>query len=230
MLSTDGGVTWVAPTTTLPAGAWTNVCHVSGNTFVAVAGSTTSSAISTNGGVDWSTMTMPESILWADVKANPTTGRIIAIASSGTNRVVYSDTLGSIWTASTGQGTFAFNSVTWIGGTTWILTNTNSPDSYSISTNDGATWTQTCFFGGWSGTLRSFYVDGDTVIMLGVGTQLFLSVSQDKGQTWKRSFLDVNIAANAAVWTGDEFLIAISTNSHPSGLIVRSTREKIVYP
>ncbi len=91
---------------------------------------------------EWTQVAAPETANWESVAYSPTLGRMVAVASSATVRVMYSSD-GTTWsnTSVSGGGTRSWKSVTWstplskfiaVGGGGWTM-----------SSSDGITWTQT---------------------------------------------------------------------------------------
>ena len=98
MYSTDG-ITWTTATT-VPSNEWQAVAYGNG-TFVAVAASGSNRAMrSTDDGVTWTGVTLPEdgNKYYGVAYGN---GTFVAVASDGSNRVIYSTDDGVTWTAGT---------------------------------------------------------------------------------------------------------------------------------
>jgi hypothetical protein len=91
-------------------------------------------------GINWSSSpSMPESVNWTSLAWSPQLGMIVAVASSGTQRVMYSYN-GIDWsnTSVSGAGGYAWNSVCWAPELGIFVA---VGDGYTMSSTNGINWT-----------------------------------------------------------------------------------------
>ena len=155
--SSDNGATWSSSSLSAARG-WTHVTY--GNSrFVAVADSSTTTSISTNGGAAWSNGgALPSAAQWTSVAYGKNV--FVAIATGSTS-AAYSTDNGTTWTASTLPSSTTWTSLAY-GNNRFIAVSTGGASAYSL---DGITW----YAGGNTGV--------SNVRSIGYGQGVFLIVS-----------------------------------------------------
>lgn len=90
----------------------------------------------------WTNVATPETANWESVAWSPSLGRMVAVASSGTLRVMHS-TDGNSWSNASvsGAGTRAWRSVTWSTPLSKFIA--VGDGGWTMSSSDGKVWTQT---------------------------------------------------------------------------------------
>ena len=90
-------------------------------------------------GINWSSSpSQPESINWTSLAWSPNLGMVVAVASSGTKRVMYTyDGINWSNTSVTGAGGYAWNSVCWSPELNIFVA---VGDTYTMSSTDGINW------------------------------------------------------------------------------------------
>lgn len=139
------GTSWTV--TGIPSGDWRGCAHGGGIT-VAVEGyspgfPSTRVAYSTDSGSTWSTTTCPSGE-WMSVARSPTRGLFVAVANSGTWRVMTSPD-GITWTGRTMPSPGSWRDVVWDGARFVAVSYSGQ---IALST-DGITWTIPTVLGGW---------------------------------------------------------------------------------
>lgn len=138
--STDDGVTWSSLVTITSNTNFRDICYSTSDTFVAVGQPTSGTvrrAISTDGGVTWSTGTIA-TVAFTSICYDPINALYLACGSSGTSRI-YSSTNGTSWTA---RSTSAkkWQSISTDGaGNTLVFSPLDNNGECFYSTN-GTTW------------------------------------------------------------------------------------------
>jgi hypothetical protein len=150
MRSTDRGVTWTNPATTVPAGdltAWRSVAYGNG-VFVAVASNGTNKLMrSTNNGATWTAVAQPSTSQWVSVTyGDPSPGDFpngvwVAVAQGGTgSRVMRSEDDGVTWTAADAAEANQWQSVAY-GNSVFVAVASTGTNRVMRSANGGETWT-----------------------------------------------------------------------------------------
>jgi hypothetical protein len=137
--STDLGQTWTANTTALPSvGYWYGIAY-GGGVFLAVRWSSTQGAKSTDGGVTWTSITLPASRNWQRVLYLD--GRWI-ITARNSSEVYYSDNDGATWALLSTVPTAAATLTLAAGGGKVFLSLLATTNIFFVSSNGGASWTE----------------------------------------------------------------------------------------
>lgn len=175
----------------------------SGNVFLAVASTNTTSAIISTNGVSWTTTTLPLQRSWkASVYGN---GKFVAIAGGATQSTsVVTSTNGITWSIANSGGNLYWNSIAYGGGR--FVTTANSSWHFSSST-DGVTWN--------FAPLNTNYINNNIVTY---GKDRFVTVSSASsiahvstdGISWSQ--YTTPSTANLITY-GNGLFVAIKTNS-----------------
>lgn len=214
MISSDG-ITWTVPTglsnATNQNNAWRGLCWCPEWSLwvaTAISGTTGYYCMTSPDGVTWTAKATPADqswgyALWIPPDDTLTTGRVLAFAYSGTNRVMYSDDMCETWT----QVASATETNTWLSAAyspelhKIVAVAYSGSATYRVMTSDdyGATWTnQTSPAQKW------------TSITYVPAISLFVAVSEDGTQ-------QVMTSPDGATWTLRDTPYHTVTVTEPTG-------------
>ena len=214
MISSDG-ITWTVPTglsnATNQNNAWRGLCWCPEWSLwvaTAISGTTGYYCMTSPDGVTWTAKATPADqswgyALWIPPDDTLTTGRVLAFAYSGTNRVMYSDDMCETWT----QVASATETNTWLSAAyspelhKIVAVAYSGSATYRVMTSDdyGATWTnQTSPAQKWTSVT---YVPA---------ISLFVAVSEDGTQ-------QVMTSPDGATWTLRDTPYHTVTVTEPTG-------------
>jgi hypothetical protein len=139
ILTSADGITWtarVSPSLNLKSVCWSAAVSL----FVAVGA--VGKIYTSPTGVTWTLRTSPESNAWESVTYSPENTRFVAVASTGTNRIMYSTNGTTGWTSATAAEQKTWKAVTWSAVNALFIAVQNSGSSFGMmSSPDGITWT-----------------------------------------------------------------------------------------
>ncbi len=179
---TNSGATWAH---TGSSGNWSGVASsADGTKLVATDHNNNLIAVSSNGGVSWTTTSF-SSILWTSVASSADGTKLVAVASSG--QIYTSTNSGSSWTQQV-SGSVNWTAVASSSDGTRLVATGNSGQIY-VSVNSGVTWIAQS--SPVTGVLTSVASSADgsrlAVASGGSGATGNIYISSDFGSTWTQS-------------------------------------------
>ena len=213
--SQDNGDTW---TDIDPGVTCSKFLHLSADTWIGFDGINGQIIRSINGGDTWATLGGPTGIgfdsLVETAGYNKNTGRLLAISQGSTPNVRYTDDSNFLaWSTGTGLGGFTVRGVAVNPETnTWVAVGLESGGTnIAVSTDDGATWTNTLFVGGSDNFTDIAFCNGQFRITNASTLNVYRSTD---GLAWTLEAANIN--SSSAKFAYDEpkdTLIAVAQNS-----------------
>jgi hypothetical protein len=168
-------------------------------------------------GTNWTARTAPEDNTWKSVTWSPQLNLFVAVASSGTNRVMTSSD-GITWTARTSAEQNSWNSVVWSPERGQFLATSLDGTNRVMTSPDGTTWTPRVAASAnpWSSVAWSSQLGLYTAVA-NSGTNRVMT-SPD-GITWTGNGASMDNAWNAIIWSPgiNAFVAVASTGGAGTG-------------